>query len=281
MINDILSQLKYKYTHGTIVEKLIGINILLFVLTYFIGGIGSLFQYSNGIFYQLFALPANTSLFIAKPWTIITYGFIHSTFIHLLFNLITLYYIGNLFLDYFIPKKLLNFYLLGTLVGGILFILGYSYFPALKNTHSTLVGASAGIMAIVIGLATYIPNYEIKFRFIGYVKLKIIALIFIVWDLISLGTSNTGGHLAHLGGAAYGFFAIYYQQSFTTIFSSLFKQKTKLKTSYKSSSKKTTNTATSIDTQAKINRILDKISKSGYESLSKSEKEFLFQQGKK
>lgn len=280
-MNQIFSQLKQKYQTGSLVEKLIFVNIIVFILTYFIGGVGSFFYNQNNFFLDWFSLPANLSYFIERPWTVVTYGFLHGDFFHLLFNLIYLFFIGNLFLDYFTPKKLLNFYLMGTIFGGVLFLVSYNYFPALQNTRATLVGASSGIMAILVGLTTYMPNYELKFRFIGFVKLWIVTLIFIGIDLISLSDNNTGGHLAHLGGALYGFLAIYYGTNFkiSNPFKKLFQKKSPLKTAYKS---KTTKKAdTTHDTQQKINVILDKISKSGYESLSKDEKDFLFQQGKK
>lgn len=282
-MKDIIAQLKHKYQTGSLVEKLIFVNIGLFILTYFIGNLGWLMGSQGNVFFEWLALPADLNSFITRPWTLVTYGFMHSGFIHILFNLIYLFYIGNLFTDYFIPKKLLNFYLMGTIFGGILFMVSYSYFPALQQQNATLVGASSGIMAILIGLTTYMPNYQLKFRFIGYVKLWVIALIFVGLDLINLADNNTGGHLAHLGGAAYGFLAIYYQNSFKikNPLGNLFKKKSPLKTSYKSTTRKTNKQANSQDTQQKINSILDKISKSGYDSLSKAEKEFLFQQGKK
>ncbi|MDO6738295.1 rhomboid family intramembrane serine protease [Wenyingzhuangia sp. 2_MG-2023] len=280
-MNQIFSQLKQKYQTGSLVEKLIFVNIIVFILTYFIGGVGSFFYNQNNFFLDWFSLPANLSYFIERPWTVVTYGFLHGDFFHLLFNLIYLFFIGNLFLDYFTPKKLLNFYLMGTIFGGVLFLVSYNYFPALQNTRATLVGASSGIMAILVGLTTYMPNYELKFRFIGFVKLWIVTLIFIGIDLISLSDNNTGGHLAHLGGALYGFLAIYYGTSFkiSNPFKKLFQKKSPLKTAYKSKTNKKADTTH--DTQQKINVILDKISKSGYESLSKDEKDFLFQQGKK
>ncbi len=278
-MQQILTQLKHKYQTGTVVEKLIFINILVFILTYFIGGIGALYNSSQNFIYYWFSLPANIYSFFNKPWTILTYGFLHAGFPHLLFNLITLYYIGNLFIDYFIPKKLLTFYLMGTILGGCIYLVSYSYFPALQLKNPTLVGASAGIMAIVIGLTTHIPNYELKFRFIGYVKLLYIGLIFIAWDLINLGSNNTGGHIAHFGGALYGFLAVYYKDSFK-IKPKKRTPKSPLKTSYKATQKKESPT-NSKTTQQQIDAILDKISKSGYDSLSKTEKDFLFQQGKK
>ena len=281
-MNDIFTQIKQKYQYGSLVEKLIFINIAVFIITYLLGSLSWLMGTQENIFYTWLSLPANLSEFILKPWTILTYGFMHAGFIHLLFNLIFLYYIGNLFVDYFIPKKLLSFYLWGTVFGGALFIFSYNSFPTLQHQNATLVGASSGIMAILVGLTTYMPNYELKLRFVGYVKLWVIALIFIALDLIQLPDGNAGGHLAHLGGALYGFLAIYYQNkfSFSNPFKASFKKKSPLKTSYKSNIKKKT-TPTPSEIQLKINIILEKISKSGYDSLSKDEKSFLFQQGKK
>lgn len=282
MVDQIFSQLKEKFLKGGIVEKLIFINIVVFVLTFFVGGLSSLFHYRMNFFHEWFALPANLSGFISRPWSMVTYGFLHGDFFHLLFNMIYLNFIGRLFLDYFFPKKLLNFYLLGTISGGILFLITYNYFPALQNSNAILLGASAGLMAIMAGITTHIPNYELKIPLIGFVKLWVIAAVFIAIDLISI-TDNTGGRFAHLGGALYGFLAIYYKDSFKlkNPFKDLFKKKSPLKTSYKSSTKSTPKTDNSPTNQQKIDAILDKISKSGYESLSKEEKDFLFQQGKR
>jgi len=153
-----------------------------------------------------------------------------------------------------------------------------------KGKIHTMVGASAGITAIVIGIATYIPNYQLQLRFIGYIKVWHLALIFILFDLISLAGGNGGGHIAHIGGALFGY--IYVSQSTNNKissfdwFSKLFNKKTKpLKTVYKSS-KKNKNSSTKDNDQVKIDAILDKISKSGYDTLTQKEKEFLFKQGK-
>lgn len=281
MAHSIFTQLKEKYLKGGIVEKLIFVNVSVFVVTFFIGGLSKLFNNQQNIINEWFSLPANLSSFILKPWTIVSYGFLHGGFFHLFLNMLCLYYIGRLFLDYFIPRKLLNFYLMGTICGGILFLITFSYFPALQNMNAFLVGASAGVMAILVGIATHIPHYELKFPLIGFVKLWVIAAVFIGLDLIRLN-DNTGGRFAHLGGAIYGFIAIYYKDAFKLKKSvtNLFQKKSPLKTSYKSAKpKKTTNSNRTH--QQKIDLILDKISKSGYESLSKEEKEFLFQQGKK
>jgi membrane associated rhomboid family serine protease len=232
-----------------------------------------------------FSLNSDVDFFITKPWTIISYGFLHADFIHILFNLIVLYYFGNLFIQYFTPKQLLTFYLLGTFVGGLFFLLSYSYFPLFSNQTVPLVGASAGVSAIIVGIATYMPNYQLKLRLIGFVKLWHLAGIFVLLDVLQLAGNNAGGHFAHLGGALFGF--LYVSQASNTnikIFDrigALFSFKRKpMKTVYKSKKAQPKKQANTTYKQQKINAILDKISKSGYDTLSKEEKDFLFKQGK-
>ena len=278
-----MNQILNKYQKGTIVEKLIYLNLAAFLLTFLMNTLGFLFQSEGNFIVEWFAMPSNIDQFISKPWTIISYGFLHGGFFHILSNLIVLYFIGNLFIDYFTQKQLLSFYLFGTIFGGLLYLVSYAVFPALQNSNATLVGASAAVMAIFIGIATYIPNYELNFRFIGYIKLWKLAAIFMALDLVQIPTGNAGGHLAHLGGALFGF--IYMQQirtsniSFKNPFASFFSKRSTLKTVYKSKKKKTKTSQKS--NQEKIDAILDKISKSGYESLNQEEKNVLFKQGKK
>ena len=199
--------------------------------------------------------------------------------------MITLYFVGNLFIQYFTQKQTLNFYLLGTFFGGVLFILSQSYFPLFEGRNSTLVGASAGISAIFIGISTYMPNYELKIRFIGFVKLWYLAAIWLTFDIIGLVGPNAGGSFSHLGGSLFGF--LYVNQvstkknRFFEIISALFNtKKNNLKTVYKSANKKEDPRKSKGVHQEKIDRILDKISKSGYDTLTQTEKEFLFKQGK-
>jgi membrane associated rhomboid family serine protease len=230
-------------------------------------------------------MPSDFNKLLFKPWTILTYGFLHNGFLHILFNLIILYYIGNLFIDYFTQKQLLSFYIYGTLFGGLLYLFSYNFFPALIHTDATLTGASAAVMSIFIGIATYIPNYEINLRFIGFVKLWKLAAIFVVLDLIQIPVGNAGGHLAHLGGALFGFFYIK-QMSKTSIkitnpFSEFFKKKSTLKTVYKSKKRTVDSNISKKTNQQKVDVVLEKISKSGYESLNQEEKDLLFRQGKK
>ena len=282
-----LENLKYRFKNAGIVEQLIYVNLAVFLLVFITNTFGFLFQSNNNLLVEWFSLPANFDDFLSKPWTIITYGFLHTSFLHILLNLIALFYIGHLFKQYFTSKQLLNFYLLGTLFGGIIFIASYNFFPALQRVadNSVLLGASAGISAIFIGIATYIPNYELKFPLIGFVKLWILACIWIAIDVIQIPAGNAGGHLAHIGGALFGFlYVVRASNKELEILKPLkkfFQKKEKpLKTVYKSG-KKTTNTTFKKSTnQKEIDAVLDKISKSGYDTLTKSEKDFLFKQGK-
>ncbi len=279
-----MNQILNKYNQGSIVEKLIYINIAVFIITFLSNSFGYLFQSNSNIIMEWFAMPSSIDYLLSRPWTIISYGFLHGGFFHLLSNLIVLYYIGNLFLEYFTSKQLLSFYLYGTAFGGLLYIVSYSVFPVLQQTNASLVGASAAVMAIFIGIATYIPNYEIHIRFIGFVKLWKLAGIFLLLDVIQIPGGNAGGHLAHLGGALFGF--IYVTQirnvtlsiSIKNPFSTIFSRKSKLKTVYKSKHKAPQKTSKT--NQQQIDNILDKISKSGYDSLNQAEKNILFKQGK-
>lgn len=283
----LVNNLKDRFQNGNIVAKLIYINCAVFLATLLTKVFQGLYVNEYHFIIEWFSLEANTSSLLGKPWSIISYGFLHADFIHILMNLIVLYYIGNLFLEYFTQKQLLSFYLLGTFFGGLLFVFSQNFFPLFNGKTSILVGASAGISAIFIGISAYIPNYQIKLRFIGYVKLSYLAAFWIGLDVLGLVGTNAGGHFAHLGGALFGF--LYVKQASNKeirIFdfvSLLFKKRQKpLKTVHKSKRKAKKNTAKNTDlTQKQIDSILDKISKSGYDTLTKSEKEFLFKQGKK
>ncbi len=281
----ILEDIKYRYKKGSIVEKLIYINIAIFLATLLFSVFQSLYKGDANWIINWFSLDANYTSFLTKPWTIITYGFMHDGFLHILFNLITLFFIGNLFIEYFTEKQLLTFYLLGTFFGGLLYLISQNYFPLFEGKSSVLVGASAGISAIFIGVATYIPNYQLKIRFIGFVKLWYLAAIWVGLDILGLAGNNAGGHFAHLGGTLFGF--LYVSQSSNKELdilgkiSSLFKTKRKpLKTVYKSPKKKQNQKENTSINQQQIDSILDKISKSGYDTLTKTEKDFLFKQGK-
>tara|TARA_B110000908_G_C10262703_1_gene460562 strand:- start:3209 stop:4063 length:855 start_codon:yes stop_codon:yes gene_type:complete len=281
-----IDTIKYKYKTGSIIEKLIYLNVVIFGLTLFITVFQGLYKGQQNFLVQWFALDDNLDKFLTKPWSIVSYGFLHADFVHLIFNMITLYFIGNLFIQYFSQKQALTFYILGTLFGGILYVLSQNYFPLFEGMNSSLVGASAGISAIFIGIATYMPNYQIKIRFIGFVKFWHLAVIWLSFDVLGLIGANAGGSFSHLGGSLFGF--LYVNQAsnkkinLSGIFTSFFKRKEKtLKTVHKSAKRKQNTTKTSAPNQEQIDSILDKISKSGYDTLTKTEKEFLFKQGKR
>ena len=284
-------QLKYRFQQFNIAEKIILINVLCFVIPFFLKTIFYLFNQPFGLFLNWFELSSDLNQILFRPWTLVTYSFLHSGFFHLFWNMVLLYFSGRLFLNLFGDKLLLNTYFLGVLIGGGVFVLSYLIFPVFQGIRPSMVGASAGVMAVFIFVCSYTPDQEVRLVFFN-VKLRYLGMAFVLLDIIQIPTGNAGGHLAHIGGAALGFF--YVQQlrrgsdigapfeKFLTAFTSFFTKKKNLRTVYKANHKqaplkKTKNTE--VD-QKRIDSILDKIGKSGYESLSKEEKDFLFTAGK-
>ena len=284
-MNNWYLNLKTKFSSVNIVEKIIYINVVVFLLTYLFKTISFLTGLDESFIVTWFALSPYFSTLIVKPWTIISYGFLHEGLIHILFNLFILYFIGNLFLDYLNRKQFLVYYFLGVIFGGLVFMLSYNYFPALKTRETFLVGASAGVTSIIIGIASLIPNYALRFRFIGDIKLLYIAIILIAIDIIQIPNGNAGGHLAHLGGALIGFLLttrLNKGKSLILWMENLLqpKQKSPLSTIHRRDKSSISKKENSRDRQKRIDEILDKISKSGYDALSKEEKDFLFKVGK-
>jgi rhomboid family protein len=277
---NILDDIKQAYYKANVVEKIIYINVFLFLVTVLFGT----------FIIEWFALPSNLDSFLSKPWTLITYYFIHQDFFHILSNILVLYYIGNLFLNFYTKKQFLNFYFLGGIFGAVIFL---SYYYFINKTFALpLAGASAAVTTIFIAIATKIPRYGIQLRFIGSIELWVLAAIWIVLSILQLASPNKGTAIAHLSGAFFGY--IYSKQLeqgndigkwfevILTYFSNLFKPKNKtpFKAVYKTKKRASTNEV-SKNRQRKIDDILDKISKSGYESLTQEEKNFLFRAGKK
>ncbi|MBS9767239.1 MAG: rhomboid family intramembrane serine protease [Flavobacteriaceae bacterium] len=261
-----IKDLKTAYYSANIVEKVIYITVFIYLLTLFFTSFTTIW----------FALPSSFWEFLQKPWTLVSYSLMHHRFIHLLSNVLILYYIGNLFLDFYTERNFLIVYTLGIVVGGITFLITAYLFQTL--VFSSLIGASAGVTAVFIAIATKIPRYALQFRFIGSVELWVLATIWVALSILQLADINNGGAVAHLGGAVAGF--LYATPYFKDM--QLFKKSAKkgnLKTAYKSNTLSKNRSKTS-DYQKQIDTILDKISKSGYESLSAKEKEFLFNAGK-
>lgn len=291
----ILEDLKLQYKIGGVAQKLIFWNIGIFVVTALLQLLYITEVWSFDC-YDLVALHSDLSYFIKTPWTIFTYMFVHAGFLHLLFNMLVLHFTGRIFTTFFTQRQLLGVFILGGLFSGFVFLLSY----ALLGASSIVVGASGAIMAVMLATATYAPEMQVRLLLIGNVKLIWIAIVILFLDLIQLPVSNTGGHLAHLGGALFGYIYIKslkggvdlskgiskIQDFFENL--STPKKKTPFKTVYKNTTtnKSTANRSTSITDkdksveQKKIDEILDKISQSGYDSLTKEEKDFLFKVGK-
>jgi membrane associated rhomboid family serine protease len=285
-------QLWYRLQQLNEAEKLILINVICFVLPLFLKTLFYLFNIPSNVMIGWFELSAEWSDLLFKPWTIFTYSFMHSGFFHLFWNMYLLYFASRLFLNLFSPRTFFNVYFLGVLLGGLTFMLSYSVFPAFQYASPIMVGASAGVMAVLIFMATYSPDLEVRIIFFN-VKLRYLGIAFVLLDVIQIPYGNAGGHLAHLGGAALGYLCVKRLdqgvdiglpfENFTNRVLNLFKKQSKLKTVHKrkaSSNSKKKVTTQEVD-QSKIDSILDKISKSGYDSLTQKEKDFLFQAGKK
>ena len=209
-MSGILEEIKQSFKQGSTLTKLIYINLAVFVLVSIIPSISSLFVRPGYEVYPWFSLPADLSQLLTKPWTLVTYMFLHKDFMHIIMNILWLYFLGRIFQDLLGEKRLVSTYILGGLSGAVVYILAYNLFPVFSDVlpFASALGASASVMAIIIAIATKAPNYIIRLIFLGDVKLKYIAAVFVVLDLISLGGGNAGGHFAHLGGALFGFMYI-------------------------------------------------------------------------
>lgn len=283
---NILDDLKIQYRTGGMLQKLIFWNIGCFLLS-----LVFFYSFSIGKFQIPYwiALSSDLGTFIRAPWTIVTFSFFHYGFFHLIFNLLVLHFSGRLFSTYFTDKQLLGVYVLGGVFSGITFVLSY----IVIGKAGLLVGASGAIMAILLSATTYAPLMLLRIPLIGIVKLWHVTFVILLLDLIQLPLDNTGGHIAHLGGALFGFIYIKLLKSGTDLSKGISmildffvnvtkpKKKTPFKKVHRNTTKKAVNSFYEKDIiQKQIDDILDKISKSGYDSLTKEEKEFLFKAGK-
>jgi len=281
MNRSIFGELWYKMFHsGSRLNLFIGINVLVFLII----GIFAVFDRLNGInvaewLTNQLSMPAFMPALPYKFWTPLTYMFLHREFFHILFNLLWLYWMGRIFEEYLRPGQFIFTYIAGGFAGALFYILAYNIFPVFSShvENSVILGASASVSAIVIAVATLLPDYSIMLLLFGAVRLKYLAVAFVVIDFLSIAASNPGGSIAHLGGALLGFVYIKQLQNGND-WSKIFEKRKKLKIV---SNQKTGSAVNRLPDQEVIDGILDKISKSGYESLSKKEKEQLFNASKK
>ncbi len=277
--------------------QLILINVAVFLVMMLLWVPSEIFGFQNfyNIIYKQFSIPPGISEFLSRPWTILTYAFMHGGIFHILFNMLFLYWFGRLFIEYLGSDKLVAVYVLGALAGAVFYLLAYNSIPFyVSNQPSGMVGASAAVLAIVVATATLLPDYTFFLLLLGPVRIKYIAAFVVISSYIGSIGSNAGGNLAHLGGAFIGF--VYTKQlqagvnwgGWITLtldwIKGLFKAKPKVKVSYRNQEYQEYRKASKPNqgiTQAEIDAILDKISAGGYESLTKDEKEKLFKASKK
>jgi len=291
----IIDEIKESFKKGSTLTRLIYINLAVFVLVNLTEAIFFLANRHgsySGFLAQL-TIPADLSVLIRRPWTAFTYMFTHKSFIHVLFNLLWLFWFGKLFLSYFDGKKLVGVYLLGGLTGALFFVGFYNLLPVFSESVpvSVALGASASVTAIIIASAVYVPNFTWNLMFIGRVKVIYVAIAALVLSTLVDFPTNPGGMLAHLGGAVFGyFFTVKYKQGkdltrginrFLEQLFAFFRPKPKIRVTHRKSETDLDYKRRKGDEQKEVDRILDKIAKSGYGSLSSGEKEVFFRQSKK
>ena len=292
-----ISDLKQNFQRGSIGLQLIYINVGVFVVTTLISVFLMLFNWDVTSWLSYLELPASLSQFLVQPWSLLTYMFLHAGALHLLFNMLWLYWFGQLFLAFFSARHFRGLYLLGGLCGGLLYMLAYNVFPYFSPyIHgSYLLGASASVLAIVVATAVREPEYRVSLMLFGQIRLKYLALIMVVTDLLFITSNNAGGHIAHLGGALAGWwFARGISQGYDItswvnacidFLGGLFvKRQRKPKMKVHVNNARTADYDYNANKKAQsdeIDRILEKLKKSGYSSLSDEEKRKLFEASKR
>jgi len=294
VIVEFITKIKQIYARADIPAKLIYINVGVFILIRLIIVFCTLFQVGNVNFVQYLQMPSSLNLLIYRPWTVLTYMFLHVDVLHILLNMLWLYWFGRIFLLYFNARQFGGLYVSGGIFGAIFFLLAYNSFPYFVNVVGSgfLMGASASVMAIVFAVSFYRKNHEINLMFFGRIKLIYLALGAFVIDLLSVVSANSGGHIAHIGGALFGvLFAMQYQKGvdITVYMNRLIDRlvnwkKTRrphMKVTYKKQEADAAYNMRKRKEMDNLDEILDKLKQSGYQSLSSEEKKMLFDASKK
>ncbi|WP_026629655.1 rhomboid family intramembrane serine protease [Dyadobacter alkalitolerans] len=279
--------------------KIILVNVAVFLTLLLLKIILTLSQSANvyTAVINTLQLPAATNEFLYRPWTLITYFFTHDDIFHILFNMLFLYWFGKLIDEYLGAKRVIALYMLGGIAGGLIYIVLYNALPYFQAhvEGSRMLGASAAAFSVAVGASTLLPNYTFNLIFLGPIRIKFIALFYIILSLAQTVGPNAGGNLAHLGGAFVGYVFIKLLQSGTdlgkplyavmNVWSRLFRKRPSMQVTYRerqvyrsTSVYSSTSSSGTIEMpdQTEIDSILDKISKSGYESLTREEKQKLF-----
>ena len=269
--------------NNSLFVNIIHFNILVFIIINILYVLGFLLAKEYEIIHYV-GVSANLETLSKKPWTLISYMFVHMDFLHLLVNLLWFYLGGKIFIQYLSQKQLLSTYLMGGIIGSAVYIAAFNIFPVFENIkeYSIAIGASASVLAILFAIASYAPNFSINLTLLGSIKLKYIAIIALIIDILSIPKGNAGGHIAHIGGALYGYvYIIMLKRNINTNYlieqiillltssSPIIQKQKKYENDYEYNARKRSE-------EKEINYILDKISKSGYDSLSPEEKKTLF-----
>ena len=293
-----LSDLKNGFNRGNISLQFIYINAGVFVVTTLVSVFLLLFNMGGASWMEYLELPAYIPQLLSRPWTLFTYMFLHNGALHLLFNMLWLYWFGRMFLSLFSARHFRGLYLLGGICGGLLYMLAYNLLPYFNQFlyGSVLVGASASVLAVVVATAVRIPEFQVSFMFIGTVRLKYVALFVVLIDLLFVTSGNGGGHIAHLGGALAGWWfasslakghdLTQWINKCLDLFSGSFhfkktSKKPKMKVDKGGKAADYDYNARKKQQNDEIDRILDKLKQSGYSSLTTEEKKRLFDASKK
>ena len=294
----IITDLKESFRRGNIGIQLIYINVAAFLATALIHIALLLFNVDGHVVTQWLELPASPTRFLLQPWSLLTYMFLHEGILHILFNMLWLYWFCNMFLSVFTARQLRGLYVLGGICGGLLYMLAYNVFPYFQphREYSLLIGASASVLAIVAATAYREPNYPIRLFLLGTLRLKYLALIVFAMDLLLITSENAGGHIAHLGGALAGLYfaarldkgrdlTAWINRAIDALAALLRPRprKPKMKVHYHSGTRQQDYdyNARQKAQSDEIDRILDKLRKTGYEGLSDDEKRSLFDASKR
>ena len=296
LTGSIIGDIKYQFRNGNMVTRLILVNVGVFVffgLFYLIGFVSQSTTLYDAVILKLEA-PASLHHLAQQPWSVFTYMFLHQGFFHVLFNMLWFYWFGEIFVLYLGDKKILPLYLMGGLSGALIYMLAYNLLPVFKPSVelSYMLGASASIFAIVFAAATLNPDHEVRLILIGNVKIKYVAVVSLLLDVINIPHGNAGGYIAHVGGALCGYLYITSLRSGFDITSplnnffdwvvTLFSRRPNIKVAHKSTGPRTApHQPRKESDQDRVDEILDKIAHSGYDSLTKEEKDFLFHYSKK
>jgi membrane associated rhomboid family serine protease len=291
----IQDDIKRSFRSGSNLTKLIYINVAVFLLLTIVSIIGYLLDNKELSIKALniFSVPSSLKSLLGRPWALITYMFTHKDIMHILFNMLWLYWFGIIFLEYLDQKKLVAVYLLGGISGAIVYVASFNIFPVFSGVvnESVAIGASASVMAVVVAIAAYVPDYSVNLFLLGRLKIKYLALgIFILTSIMDFSV-NSGGKLAHIGGALFGYLYTYnlrrgrdpgkWLNKIIDFFVTLFKPRRKIRVTYKKPATDYEFNKAKTDHQLRINKILDKISKGGYDSLTREEKDLLFRESQK